>query len=65
MNKKIRILIVDDVISTGDSLLAMENLVAKSTGTVTARASVLAEGDAAKRQDILFLAPLPLLRQEK
>lgn len=56
-----RVLIVDDVISTGGSLQAMEAIVAKSTGTVVARAAVLAEGDAAKRQDILFLAPLPLI----
>lgn len=56
-----RVLIVDDVISTGGSLQAMEAIVAKSTGTVVARAAVLAEGDAAKRGDILFLAPLPLI----
>ncbi|MDL2252945.1 adenine phosphoribosyltransferase [Ruminococcaceae bacterium OttesenSCG-928-I18] len=56
-----RVLIVDDVISTGGSLLAMEAIVAKSTATVAARAAVLAEGDAAQRKDILFLAPLPLL----
>jgi len=59
MNDK-RILIVDDVISTGGSLHALETLAAKSTGTVVARAAVLAEGDAAKREDILFLEPLPL-----
>lgn len=56
-----RVLIVDDVISTGGSLQAMEAIVAKSTGTVVARAAVLAEGDAAKRNDIIFLAPLPLI----
>ena len=56
-----RVLIVDDVISTGGSLQAMEAIVAKSTGTVVARAAVLAEGDAAARKDILFLAPLPLI----
>ena len=56
-----RVLIVDDVISTGGSLAAMEAIVAKSTGTVVGRAAVLAEGDAAKRKDILFLAPLPLI----
>ena len=53
-------MIVDDVISTGGSLHALETLAAKSTGTVVARAAVLAEGDAAKREDILFLEPLPL-----
>lgn len=55
------VLIVDDVISTGGSLQAMEAIVAKSTGTVVGRAAVLAEGDAAKRGDIIFLAPLPLI----
>ena len=55
-----RILIVDDVISTGGSLHALETLAAKSTGTIAARAAVLAEGDAAERDDILFLEPLPL-----
>lgn len=57
-----RVLIVDDVISTGGSLQAMEAIVAKSTGAVVARAAVLAEGKAAERGDILFLAPLPLLQ---
>lgn len=56
-----RVLIVDDVISTGGSLQAMEAIVAKSTGTVVGRAAVLAEGDAANRGDIIFLAPLPLI----
>ncbi len=56
-----RVLIVDDVISTGGSLQAMEAIVAKSTGTVVARAAVLAEGSAAARQDIMYLAPLPLI----
>ncbi|MDL2325324.1 adenine phosphoribosyltransferase [Ruminococcaceae bacterium OttesenSCG-928-A16] len=56
-----RVLIVDDVISTGGSLQAMDAIVAKSTGTVVGRAAVLAEGDAANRGDIIFLAPLPLI----
>lgn len=59
MNGK-RILIVDDVISTGGSLHALETLVARSTGTVVGCCAVLAEGDAAKRTDIFFLSPLPL-----
>lgn len=54
-----RILIVDDVISTGGSLHALETLVNKSKGTVVARAAVLAEGDAADRKDIIYLEPLP------
>lgn len=56
-----RVLIVDDVISTGGSLQAMDAIVAKSTATVVARAAVLAEGAAAERGDITFLAPLPLI----
>lgn len=56
-----RVLIVDDVISTGGSLKAMEAIVALSTGKVVGRAAVLAEGDAARREDIIFLAPLPLI----
>ena len=55
-----RVLIVDDVISTGGSLHALETLVGKSKGSVVARAAVLAEGDAAERTDIVFLEPLPL-----
>ncbi len=55
-----RVLIVDDVISTGGSLHALESLVSHSKGQVVARAAVLAEGDAAERTDIIFLAPLPL-----
>ncbi len=59
MNGK-RVLIVDDVISTGGSLHALETLVEKSSGTIVCMAAVLAEGDAAKRKDIIYLAPLPL-----
>ncbi len=55
-----RVLIVDDVISTGGSLHALETLVKQSKGTVVGRAAVLAEGDAAQRKDIIFLEPLPL-----
>lgn len=59
MNGK-RILVVDDVISTGGSLHALDALASRSTGTVVGCAAVLAEGDAAKRGDIIFLEPLPL-----
>lgn len=55
-----RILIVDDVISTGESLKALELLVEQAGGIVTGRVAVLAEGDAAKREDIIYLEPLPL-----
>ena len=53
--------IVDDVVSTGASLLGLEALVAKAGGIIHKKAFVLAEGDAAKRTDISFLASIPLL----
>lgn len=55
-----RVLIVDDVISTGESLLALEELVQKAGGNIVGKAAVLAEGDASKRHDIIFLEPLPI-----
>lgn len=55
-----RVLIVDDVISTGESLLAVEALVKKFDAEIIAEAAILAEGDAAKRDDIIFLQELPL-----
>lgn len=55
-----RVLIVDDVISTGESLKAMEALVKKAGGIVSGKAAILAEGDAAKREDIIFLESLPV-----
>ena len=57
-------LVVDDVISTGESLNALEELVRKAGGTIAGRAAVLAEGDAAQRDDILFFAPLPIFTEE-
>ena len=59
-----RILILDDVISTGGSLAAVESLVDQAGGTVVGRMAILAEGDAAKRNDILFLERLPLFNAE-
>ena len=59
-----RILIVDDVISTGESLHALEELVRVAGGTVTGRAAILAEGDALKRPDITYLAPLPVFNAD-
>ncbi len=56
-----RVAIVDDVISTGGSLKGLEMLVEKAGGTVAFKATVLAEGDAAKRGDISFLETIPLL----
>ena len=59
-----RVLLVDDVISTGASLKAMEELVAKSGGQIVGRMAVLAEGDAISRRDITVLAPLPLFHAD-
>ena len=53
--------IVDDVISTGAANAALEQLVATAGGKVVCRAFVLAEGDAAKRGDIVYLAEIPLM----
>ena len=55
-----RILLVDDVISTGESLAAMEELLHAIGGQVVGKACVLAEGDAKDRTDIIYLEPLPL-----
>ena len=59
-----RILLIDDVISTGGSLLAMEALVKDAGGPVAGRIAVLAAGGAADREDIKFLAPLPLFNAD-
>lgn len=59
-----RILIVDDVISTGESLHAVEELVKKAGGIIAGKMAVLAEGDAARRDDIITLAPLPLFNAD-
>lgn len=59
-----RILILDDVISTGGSLAAVESLVEQAGGNVVGRMAILAEGDAAKRKDIMFLEPLPLFNAQ-
>lgn len=55
-----RVLIVDDVISTGESLHALETLINEAGGIIVGKAAVLAEGDAAHRDDIKFLEELPL-----
>jgi adenine phosphoribosyltransferase len=52
--------IIDDVISTGESMQAVERLVKKAGGIVKAKAAILAEGEAANRSDIIFLERLPL-----
>jgi len=58
-----KILVVDDVISTGDSLRAIETLVEKAGGEIVCRMAVLAEGDAQKRTDIKYLEKLPLFNR--
>ena len=60
MMKGKRILIVDDVISTGESLAALEALVEKAGGEIVGRMAILAEGDAQDREDIIYLEKLPL-----
>ena len=55
-----RVLIVDDVISTGESLKAVEGIVKAFDGNIVGSCAPLAEGDAADRDDIFFLEPLPL-----
>ena len=59
-----KLLIVDDVISTGESLHAVEELVKKAGGIIAGKMAVLAEGDAARRDDIITLAPLPLFNAD-
>ena len=59
-----RVLIVDDVISTGGSLASLENLVNQAGGEIVGKMAILAEGDAIGREDIVYLAPLPLFNKE-
>ena len=55
-----RVALIDDVISTGQSLKALETLVKKAGANVVAKAAILAEGDAKDRKDIIFLEALPV-----
>ena len=59
-----RILIVDDVVSTGESLHAIEELVRAAGGIICGRMTILAEGDAASRDDLVYLEKLPLFDSE-
>ena len=59
-----RILIVDDVISTGESLNALEVLIEKAGGIIAGKMAVLAEGDAQNREDIIYLEKLPLFHPD-
>lgn len=59
-----RILIVDDVVSLGDSLRALEQLVTEAGGIICGKMTILAEGDAQKRDDLIYLEKLPLFDKE-
>ena len=59
-----RILVVDDVISTGESLRALEALVEKAGGEICGRMAILAEGDAQDREDLIYLEKLPLFKPD-
>ena len=59
-----RILLVDDVISTGESLKALEMLVEKAGGIICGRMAILAEGDAQDREDLVYLEKLPLFNPD-
>ena len=59
-----RILIIDDVISTGESLAALERLVEAAGGVICGRMAILAEGDAQNRDDILYLEKLPVFHPD-
>lgn len=59
-----KILIVDDVISTGESLAAIEHLVRAASGIVCGKMTILAEGDAQKRDDLIYLEKLPLFTKD-
>ena len=59
-----RVVSVDDVISTGESLRAIENLVEQAGGNIVGRMAILAEGEAAERDDIIYLEKLPLFDSE-
>ena len=59
-----KILVVDDVISTGESLKALEALVEKAGGIICGKMAILAEGDAQERPDLIYLEKLPLFNPD-
>ena len=59
-----RVLIVDDVISTGESLRAIEELVEQAGGNIVGKMAILAEGNATERDDIIYLEKLPLFNAD-
>lgn len=64
MMKGKKILLVDDVVSTGESMAALEKIVLAAGGEVAGRVCILAEGDAANRDDIIFIEKLPLFNKD-
>ena len=64
MIKGKRVLLVDDVISTGESLRSLENLMNRAGANIVGRMTVLAEGDALKRDDITYLQVLPVFNPD-
>ena len=59
-----RILIVDDVVSLGDSLHALEQLVLAAGGDICGKMTILAEGKASERDDLIYLEKLPLFDKD-
>ena len=59
-----RVVLVDDVISTGESMHALDHLVEQAGGKIVGHMSILAEGDAAKRDDLIYLEKLPLFDKD-
>ena len=59
-----KVLIVDDVISTGESLRALETLVLEAGGIIAGRMAILAEGDAQSRDDLIYLEKLPVFNRD-
>ncbi len=59
-----RVLLVDDVVSTGESLLAIEKLARQTGANIVGKVTILAEGDAANRDDLIYLEKLPLFNPD-
>ena len=59
-----KVLIVDDVISTGESLRALETLVTEAGGVIAGRMAILAEGEAQDRDDLIYLEKLPVFNKD-
>jgi adenine phosphoribosyltransferase len=60
-----RVILVDDVISTGSTLGGMQLVISKAGGTIAAQAALFSEGDRAKWQDIITLGHLPVFTSDK